>query len=184
MSELYKGRPTPPGEYFPYTDIEPGVISVIKPLLKDSYAVTECHQMVDEIYPLYKVGHAALESLALDLEMNDQQRISFVHGVTLYEVAASLVRPWAPKYSISATDKHVRYIKNLRNDPDLMKYEFVDAFEGLIENQEATAEMIADSIRHDSFFDQYFILQGAAMARSLETGVIENAALLRTDTPD
>lgn len=182
MSELYKGRPTPPGKYFPYADLEPGVISVIKPLLKDSSAVAECHKTVDDIYPLYKYGHAALELLALDLEINEQQRISFVHGVTLYEVTASLVRPWAPKYSIATADKHIQYIKDLREDPELVTYEFADAFANLINDQEATAKMIADSVSHDTYLDRHFTLQGAAMARSLETGVIEDASITQTDT--
>ena len=184
MSELYTGRPTPPGEYFPYTDIEPGIVSVIKPLLADGSIVAECHKTVDDVYPLYKFGHTALELLALDLEISEQQRISFVHGVTLYEVTASLVRPWAPKYSIGVADKQIQYVKDLRSDLELITYEFSDAFADLVEHQEITAKLIADSVSSDSFFDKHYTLQGAAMARSLETSVIDNAAITQTNTPD
>ncbi|MDB5168393.1 MAG: hypothetical protein JWO55_651 [Candidatus Saccharibacteria bacterium] len=168
-------RPTPPGDYFPYTDIPTDVTSVIKPLLKDGTAVAECHKNLDTIYPLYKFGHAALELLTLDLGVDDQKRISFLHGVTLYEVTASIVRPWAPRYSLPTTEKHLAHVKNLRDTPELIPYEFADAYSSLLEAQENTAKLIADSIRHDTFFDQGYTLQGAAMARSLETSIIEDA---------
>ena len=175
MTDIYKGRLTPPGEFFPYIDIDPDTASVIKPLLEDGLAIAECHNSLEATYPLYKIGHAALASMALQIIPEDREKISFLHGVILYEVTASIVRPWAPKYSIAATHQQTEYFKQLTQDPELVTFEFGEAFEQFITNQENTAKLVANVVDKIEFFDRTFALQGAAMARTLETNVIESA---------
>jgi hypothetical protein len=175
MAGIYTGAPTPPGEFFPYVDITPDTASILEPLFEDGLALAKCHNSIEETYPLYKLGHAALGSLAYEVLPENREKISFLHGITLYEVTASIVRPWAPKYSMIATNQQTEYVKQLVEDPELVIYELAEAFESFITHQENTAKLIAHSIEQIEFFDQTFTLQGAAMARVLETKVIESA---------
>jgi hypothetical protein len=172
MSGIYKGPATPPGEYYPYTDIGIDIVSPLQLLIQDEEQLDALHATVDDIYPVYRLGHKALESFALHLQYDDIARLSYLHGVTAYEVTASIIRPWAPRYSIESAMANIAAFHDLVDTPDIITYEVTEALEKLHTQQPNLVTMIEAS---SGLLSPDYVLQGAACARAIETSIIESA---------
>lgn len=179
MNPVYKGPLSIPGDYHPFSDVDGDVLKVMQSVVIDELAVDALHESTEKIYPVYKFGHVALESLAVNSRYDDFERIAFTRGVTLYEITRGFVDPWAPKYSLPAVVEEIAKFHDLSDTPEKQEEVFRRAVDELQTQQGNFTQFIEDSA---DIYDPFYVIQGAAAARAVEVNII-NAAIHDSQLP-